>query len=374
MCYTDFRTSLSLLSKIDWDDVSQDMDFNEFHRTVCGFSVRDLNFEIRNYKKEIDQEDVFGYTPLWYACKFGQEGHVRVLLSHGANPNLGRRTLPLLAAIQSESYSCVKLLFEYGAKAPTDILNANHADYLEGPYVKGVAKFAEAGQMLAIDRLMNERGFRFDWQYGRLFTALMYCYMAVAPDKDGIRNFRWGRLKLLLENGVDIELKDSRGRTAVTHAVENSCTFAFDSLIKAGARLDVTRVEGWTILHSVVLYTKSLSLVKALVRALTETNLGVVDLDFRDQYGFTAYGLLQRRKNPRWSQVASEFDFPYLPPRYRWMYDEGQDQESDVIEGLETLFRQLREARSVKPDIRQPDLTDVGISLPGAWPQDVLYL
>ncbi len=373
MCYADFRTSLSFLSKIDWDGVSQDMNFNEIHEIICGLSVRGLNSEISNCDQEINQEDVFGYTPLWHACKFGQDEIVRALLSDGANPDLGRRTLPLVAAIQSKSYSCVKLLFEYGAKAPTRILDANHPDYQEGPYVEGVAESAEEDQMLVIDRLMIERGFRWNCQYGRLFTALMYCCMAVTPDKSGIRSFRQGRLKLLLETSIDLELRDSRGRTAMTHAVENSCTMAFDSLVQAGARLDVTRVEGWTVLHSVVLYTKSLSLIKALAKALSRGKLNMVDLDTRDQYGFTAYELLQRRKNPRWSQLVSEFDFPYLPPRYRWIYDEGQDQESDVIEGLETLFRQLREARGVKPDIRQPDSTDIGISIPGAWPEVVPY-
>lgn len=291
-------------------------------------------------------------------------------MRHGANPDLGRRTLPLVTYIQSESYSCVKLLFEHGAKAPIGILNADYLDYREGPYVEGVAESAEEDQILAIDRLMIERGFRWNCQYGRLFTALMCCCMAVTPAKSENRSFRQGRLKLLLENSIDLELRDSRGRTAMTHAVENSCTMVFNSLVQAGARLDVTRVEGWTVLHSVVLYTKSLSLIKALAKALSEKNLNIVDLDTRDQYGFTAYELLQKRKTPRWSQLVSEFDFPYLPPRYRWMYDEGQDQESDVIEGLETLFRQLREARGVKPDIRQPDS---GISVPGAWPEVVPY-
>jgi len=59
-----------------------------------------------------------GSSPLYLACEAGKADFVKLLLSHGANPNISLDTTdkyPLHAACKGQHYDAVKLLLEYNA-------------------------------------------------------------------------------------------------------------------------------------------------------------------------------------------------------------------------------------------------------------------
>jgi len=68
----------------------------------------------------VNAVDKNGASPLYLACKTGMTEFVKLLLSHGANPNSGTTdNYPIHAACRGHHYDSVKLLLEY--KADVDV-------------------------------------------------------------------------------------------------------------------------------------------------------------------------------------------------------------------------------------------------------------
>jgi len=67
--------------------------------------------------------DKNGASPLYLACKRGKTEFVKLLLSHGANPNIGTTdNYPIHAACRGHHYDSVKLLLDY--KADVNVLDS----------------------------------------------------------------------------------------------------------------------------------------------------------------------------------------------------------------------------------------------------------
>lgn len=93
--YEEFKVSLDSIRTAGWSEIAQDLNFTEFQLIVCGSSPRELKPEISIRRQDIDHEDLYSHTALWYACGFGNVDHVRELLNCGANPNGGWGHSPL---------------------------------------------------------------------------------------------------------------------------------------------------------------------------------------------------------------------------------------------------------------------------------------
>lgn len=162
MCFESFQRLLSSFITVDWDEVSENLNFTELPKIVCGFTSRDLKSEIHISKQGINRSDIFGFTPLSYACSLGRVDHAQTLLSDDADPNLFWGPLPLEVATKAESLPIVELLLKHGAEVPVRTTYLGQTGYVDGRYFEGLAEFAEKNQIFATNKLKLEHGFDFN--------------------------------------------------------------------------------------------------------------------------------------------------------------------------------------------------------------------
>ena len=77
-----------------------------------------------SYPNRVDQPNLNGTTPLYGACEHGHAACVRVLLSHGANPNARQQTsggTPLHVAAAHGYVEIARILLDLGAGVDGDI-------------------------------------------------------------------------------------------------------------------------------------------------------------------------------------------------------------------------------------------------------------
>ncbi|KAI3843955.1 hypothetical protein MKX03_002386 [Papaver bracteatum] len=112
-----FDTVRYLLEKGADPDVSDDMNTTPL---ICAVKSGDTKILTLLFSRgaHVDAATRLGavsYTALWYAASLGHRNAVEVLLDHGANPNgvnsVGMLT-PLITAIFSKSWECLKLLLQ----------------------------------------------------------------------------------------------------------------------------------------------------------------------------------------------------------------------------------------------------------------------
>ena len=83
--------------------------------TASNGNVAEVACLIRHHA-QIDFQDPFGDTPLYYATAFNHRDVMALLLKHGANPNgVGQGTPPLLRAMQESDVPAFELLVKYKA-------------------------------------------------------------------------------------------------------------------------------------------------------------------------------------------------------------------------------------------------------------------
>ena len=237
--------------------------------------------------------------------------------------------------------------------------------------------------MLAIDDLLLEHRFDFNWLDPFGHTPLMYCSMSQTPAQSWMRNFRPTRLRFLLDHSADLEAMSSVGKTALYHAVEHNNVNAFVSLSKAGAKFDAITTGGWTILHVAVTRAKDIK----LIQAFCDADPSRIALDLGDDYGYKPFELLVMRARLKWDGYPHRYPSVYSLWESRWIETAADpEQEYMIMEAFEILFRHIQDVQGVPEDPRYPPLndliissvknsnvTDVAIrntsSLPGAWPE-----
>ena len=337
-----------LVGKIDafpaelLEDACAKKGLSEIHKIVWGISYDDLDTKVRACPEALDGVDSYGHTPLDYAMRFGKSNHVRVLLSHGAD--IGRRPHYLLwTAVGSGNCASAQLLLDRGLR-PNDLVPYSPEDNLHRVSKKFFRGFLLYNNHYedykpAMDKLLIDYGFNFNTAVSNGLTALMACCHRDNSHK-GIE-----RMKSLLEHGVDPEVTDWKGQTAIHHALHHDNVPALEMLIKYGARLDAKTSEGETVLHMAVEWTREV----AMVHALSKAGIMQLDLDAPRNDGEIAFNLLRRRA------VKLEYYYTKCPPRTTW--DE-LHMESDIqlIRSFESLFQQIQAHQGVPLEDRYPAL------------------
>jgi ankyrin repeat protein len=151
---------------------------------------------------DINARSVKGSTPLYLAAESDRPPVVQTLVERGADPNIpGRSGLTAIAAAAyNGAEDSVKLLLQHGAN-PKALDN-------EG---KDAIVYAAGRAYAPIVALLIEAGVDVNRRYGHGLTALMW---AAGHDASaGVEDVR-ATLKLLIDRGAALNLKDDRGKTA----------------------------------------------------------------------------------------------------------------------------------------------------------------
>ncbi len=338
------RRGARLASLIDlypaelYEDACEKKGFSEIHKIVWGISYEDLDTKVRACPEAFDGQDSSGNTPLDYAIYFGKTDHVRVLLSHGADVGRLPHYLFWIAVLFGDCTS-VQLLLDRGLR-PNDSASLDHIVYRIEPlsirtYPFYINPFEDYNPTM--DKLLINYGLDFNTRDSNGITALMVCCRG-----DTSRN-RIKRMKLLLEHGIDPEVTDWDGQTAIHHALRNGNVPAFETLIKYEARLDARASKGETVLHMAVERTREV----AMVHALSKAGIMQLDLDARRDNGETAFNVLRRRAAMTESQYSA-----FLP----WTRKEKFHIHIPIIRAFEALFQKIQEHQGVPLEDRYPAL------------------
>ena len=321
------------------EDACAKKGLSEIHKIVWGISSDDLDTKVRACPEALDGVDCYGHTPLDYAMRFGKSNHVRVLLSHGAD--IGRRSCYLFwAAVLSGDCTSTQLLLDRGLR-PNDLVPYSPEDNLHGvskSFFRTCLHYLNDHEDYepAMDKLLIAYGFDFNTAVSDGFTALMACCF------QGSSRNATKRMEFLLEHGVDPEVTDLYGQKAIHYAVRNDNVFAFETLIKYGARLDVRTPKGETVLHMAVEWTRKVAMVHAFSKGILQ-----LDLDAPRHDGKTAFNVLRRR-----AAETESYDRDFTPRTAAEEYHIGFHVR--IIRAFESLFQKIQAHQGVPLEDRYP--------------------
>jgi ankyrin repeat protein len=150
---------------------------------------------------DINARDEYGWTPLVYACIHKEI--VEILLQNGADVNVKDESgkSVLMYAIECQCYEIANLLIEKGADVNVKSISGETA--------------------LIIATKIKEKSDLLSDAFG--LTKAFY-------------NYRKLIIKLLLEKGADVNVKDENGNTALTYALKNQDNEIVELLKSYGAK------------------------------------------------------------------------------------------------------------------------------------------
>jgi uncharacterized protein len=156
----------------------------------------------------VNARAVDGSTPLFYAAEADRAAMIRLLIERGADTNIpGRKGVrPLAAAAYNGSADSVELLLKHGADP-----NAVDDDG------KSAMIYAAGRAYAPVVELLISAGVDVNRRYAHGLTALMW---AAGHDAAAGVDDVEATLKLLIERGAAVDLKDDRGKTAADIARE----------------------------------------------------------------------------------------------------------------------------------------------------------
>ena len=210
-------------------------------------------------KKNINDQDFLGYSPLHYAAKYGKAAVVACLLE--AKPLLNQISVrsghtPLLLAIERGDKRIVSLLLAAGADP--NILNRKGCHPLQ----------------LAIQQNRKDL-------VQLLLQAGALCKVRPSPLLLAIKGRRLPIVRLLLEQKQILETEDKNGYTALHWASKQNSVAIFRSLLRSGCfNINAKAANGVTPLHLIVANKKS-KLLKTL------RDLPLLEVNIQDRRGNT---------------------------------------------------------------------------------------
>ncbi len=354
--------------------------FTTLHQIVCGLSGLSLQVELQG-STLINRLDRDGRSAIWYAVRHSKLTYVRMLLEQGADPNIGD---PLFWALGNKppDFPMIELLLDYGASLSHGL--SPSGGWLPWPSIRLDSQALETDELLV--RYGIDLNHRVNWHGVEGVTILMLV----------AQNDASHRLKQLIKFGADIESIDEKGKTAIMYATCGSSTKAFETLARAGARIDMKTFTGSTILHFAIARTTSTAntdewssvfKVPSLCEAMCDTDLTNIDLEAEDEDGHRAFDLLRGRNGPKWDRYCQAkgnktYWWLNLDEAHREeMEKEGEfshakdlENEKNAICALEKLLHHIQELQGVPESDRYPPLGEYisrdadDKAVPRAWP------
>jgi ankyrin repeat protein len=240
-------------------------------------------------------EDEQGRTALSYTVEKDELEIVRVLLAHGADPNMGRLNLPLQVAAHRGSTAVVEALLR--ARADPN----RRASYLEIPRRGPSRSFGDSNSPLYLAirsaqldavRLLLARGADPDGTTPKGQSLVLYTLNM--PDA----------LEALIEAGADLEVVNAEGLSPLLIiAGQGGGVKVAEILLKAGVDVNRLGPDGKTPLHGAV-WGRNVEMVKLFLSHGAEVNVhgasGDTPLHYAIQYGAAEIvkGLLDAGADP----------------------------------------------------------------------------
>lgn len=242
-----------ILPWIEWDELSDRYGFTAIHKTVCGLDHHDLQAMLRENPLDVNKQDIYGNTPLYYAVSHRLYEQIRLLLERGANPSLGCEP-PLAEALRQVEFKLIEPLLNAGA-----IVNPLN-DNIFNKWFQ--THFYELKLGRKIDKLLLKHGIDVNHQSNKHHGStilMLWC-----------KTFCCGaRIEHLISHGADLFLKDHYGRSAACYAMMSHDPKRLQILHWHGALMDSRAAKGGSILHCAIYYIRFSRLLPTVVHLLT---------------------------------------------------------------------------------------------------------
>ncbi|KAI0977540.1 ankyrin repeat-containing domain protein [Xylaria arbuscula] len=252
--------------------------FQPLHKIVLGLSVGDLEAQLLLSSKHIDDTDADGRTSLSWAVTRGDLSAVRTLLKYGADPNVpsrwGQRALHFATQNKRDTLMPIlHLLIEADADINAlDYWNRTSLTYASGNHLS-----------VAPLKLLVEHGNLLNIRDRRLRTALGYA----------ARLGNFDHAEYLLRSGANPQLPDEFNVLPLLEAVRNNYYDILRLLLPATQPMEVMPY-GSSLLHFVAAHADTTTIDLLLERPMN-TLFNVDDVNLMDSRGDTPLQTFDKR-------------------------------------------------------------------------------
>ncbi|KAI7782184.1 hypothetical protein LA080_013728 [Diaporthe eres] len=278
-CSRELAAQLHTLFRLD--EVPDDLEFTTAHRIVLGMSHLDLGDYLSEHPEDINNPDLLGRTPLWWAVRRDDVPRSHALLAYGADPNIANAAgrSPLHNAAAQGIPELVGDLLAHGADVHQRSFEGKTPLQTIGAY--GVRE--EDVQKVMHELLDAGSDIDARDSYGR--TPISLCCFDSHIDI----------ARLLLERGADISIADVRGWLPLHWAIYDGAARIVELCLARGdCDMDFVAGEGMNVLHFVAERCTAEQVVDAV---LAMADVSGVDPDAEDSRGRTAADILEERRS-----------------------------------------------------------------------------
>lgn len=279
-CPSDLAQELHLLFNLE--EIPDDLDFTAVHRVVLGMSKLDLRSYLTEHPQDVNQPDLLGRTPLWWAVRRDDVSNSLTLLAQGADPSIANTAgrSPLHNAAAQGNLDLVDALLAHGADVHQKSFEGKTPLQVVGVYGGGGGDDDEA-DVLIVQRLLAA-GSNIDEQDGYGRTPISLCCF------DSHLNIA----RELLDWGADLTIRDGKGWLPWHWVVYDGAAEVLELYMDRGCDLGVVDESGSTVLHFAAEWCRSERVVDVL---LAKVDYLHVDSNAKNASGKTAMEILDDR-------------------------------------------------------------------------------
>ncbi|KAJ4422548.1 hypothetical protein N0V82_002776 [Gnomoniopsis sp. IMI 355080] len=273
-CPSSLAEELHLLFKLD--EVPADLEFTTAHRIVLGMSKLDLEAYLLEHPGDVNNPDLLGRTPLWWAVRRDDTPISLALLDHGGDPNISNTAgrSPLHNAAAQGNHALVDALLAHNADV--------HQKSFEGKTpLQVVGVYGVEEDVLIVKRLLAA-GASMDEQDGYGRTSISLCCF----------DSHLGIARALLEQGVDVSIADGKGWLPWHWAVYDGAAEIVGLYLDHGCDLSAVIEGATTALHFVAERCAAEQVADVL---LAKADLSHVDPAAKNTTGKIAMEILEDR-------------------------------------------------------------------------------